>query len=35
MAVAKRQKGKAHEYRTKEGLKTRVRTSSKINSPPG
>ena len=36
MAVAKRQrKEKAHENRTKEGLRTRVRTSGKTNSTPG
>ena len=28
-------KGKARENRTKEGLRTRVRTSGKTNSPPG
>ena len=32
MVVAKR-KGKAHENRTKEGLRTRVRTSGKTKSP--
>ena len=36
MAEAKRQKGKkAHKNRTKEGPRTRVRTSSKAKSPPG
>ena len=34
MEVAKR-KGKARENRTKEGLRTGVRTSGKTNSPPG
>ena len=33
--MAKRKKGKVRENRTKEGLRTRVRTSGKINSPPG
>jgi len=34
--VAKRQrKGKACENRTKEGLRTGVRTSGEANSPPG
>ena len=28
-------KGKARENRTKEGLRTGVRTSGKTNSPPG
>ena len=31
----KTKKGKACENRIKEGLRTRVRTSGKINSPPG
>ena len=35
MAVAKRQKGKARENRTKEGPRTRVRSSGKTNSTPG
>jgi len=36
MVVAKRQsRGKAHKNRTKEGLRTGVRTSGKTNSPPG
>ena len=35
MVVAKRKKGKVRENRTKEGLRTRVRTSGKTNSPPG
>ena len=29
------QKEKTHENRTKEGPRTRVRTSDKTNSPPG
>ena len=34
--MAKRQREeKARKYRTKEGLRTRVRTSNKRNSPPG
>ena len=34
--VAKRQrKEKAHKSRTKEALRTRVRTSGEANSPPG
>ena len=28
-------KGKAHENRIREGLRTGVRTSGKTNSPPG
>ena len=35
MAVAKRQKGKAHENRKKERPKTRVRTTGEANSSPG
>ena len=35
MVVAKRQKGKAHENKTKEGPRTRVRSSGKRNSTPG
>ena len=36
MAVAKRQrKEKAHENRTKEVLRTGVRTLGETNSPPG
>ena len=36
MAVAKKtKKGKAHENRAKEGLRTGVRTSGKTNSTPG
>ena len=36
IVVAKRQrKEKASENRTKEGPRTRVRTSGKTNSPPG
>ena len=36
IVVAKRQrKGKACENRTKEGLRTGVRTSGEANSPPG
>ena len=36
MAMAKRQRrGKAHENRTKEGLRTEVRTSGRTNSTPG
>ena len=35
MAVATRQgREKAHENRTKEGLRTRVRTSSRTNGTP-
>ena len=34
-AGEKTRKGKAHENRTKEGPRTRVKTSGKINSPPG
>ena len=36
MAVAKRQrKEKAHKNRTKEGLRTRVKTSGEANNLPG
>ena len=35
MVVTKRKKGKVRENRTKEGPRTRVRTSGKTNSPPG
>ena len=36
MSVAKRQrKEKAHKNRTKDGLRTRMRTSGETNSPPG
>ena len=35
MAVAKRPGGKARENRTKEGLRTGVRTSGKTHSTPG
>ena len=36
MAVAKKTwKGKAHENRTKKGLRTRMGTSGKTNSTPG
>ena len=35
MAVAKKTKEKVHKNRTKEGLRTGVRTSGKTNSPPG
>ena len=36
MVVAKKtRKGKAHENRTKEGPRTRVRTSGKLNNTPG
>ena len=35
MVVAKTRKGKAHENRTKEGPRTRVRTSGRTNSIPG
>ena len=36
MAVKKKtKKGKAHGNKTKEGLRTGVRTSGETNSPPG
>ena len=35
MAVAKNKEDKTHKNRTKEGPRTRVRTSGKTKSPPG
>ena len=35
MVAAKTRKGKARENRTKEGLRTGVRTSGRTNSTPG